>query len=66
MPTLPTFCMGRTWVCHTTAQAGWAEGGQAQVQLTYLGSPTFLPGRARLGTAKHLIGLATAGVCPIT
>ena len=35
--------------CHTRAQAGWAEGGQAQVQPKYLGLPTFLLGRARLG-----------------
>ena len=68
-----TFCMGwtcaeleLTWACHTRAHDGWAEGGQAQVHPKYLGLPTFLLGRARLGLPKQLIGLATAGACPST
>ena len=59
-----TFCMGwtraglgMTWSCHTRAQAGWAEGGQAQVQ------PKYLLGSVLLGMFKQLIGLATAGTC---
>ena len=69
--TQSTFCMGwtraglgLTWACHTRAHAGWAEGGQAQLQPKYLGLPTLLLGRARLGMPKQLIGLATAGACP--
>ena len=48
--------------CHTTAQSGWAEDEQAQVQPTYLGLPTLLPGRAHFGMPKKLIDLARAGV----
>ena len=48
--------------CHITVQSVRAEGGQTQVQLTYLGLPTLLLGRAQFGMPKKLIDLATAGV----
>ena len=58
-----TFCMGwtrarlgLTWACHTRAYAGWAEGGQAQLQPKYLGLPTFLLGRAQWGTNRACPG----------
>ena len=49
--------LGQTWTYHTTAQCGWAEGGQAQVQPTYLGLPTFLLVRVLFGMPKKLIEL---------
>ena len=49
--------------CHTAVKSGRAEGGQVQVQPTYLGLPTLLIGRAQFGMPKKLIDLATAGVC---
>ena len=72
-----TFCMGwtgadfgTTQICHTAAQAGWAQGGQAQVlpcrMLPVPGITNSLLGRARFGIPKKLIGLATGGVCPST
>ena len=49
--------LGQTWTCHNTTQAGWAEDGQAQVQSTYLGLPTFLLVCALFGMPKQLINL---------
>ena len=45
---------------HSGPSHGWAEGGKAQVHPKYLGLPTFLLGRARLGMSQQLIEFATA------